>query len=135
MGTMAEPRIAVVGCGGMGHNHTRAAVQALGARVVGGCDISPDARERYRRAWGTDAVYATWDELYDKARPRRGVRDDTRLVPRTATIAAADTAAMCSARRPMALSLAECDAMIEPATATGSSWPSTTSSAPAATTA
>ena len=96
---MAEPTIAVVGCGGMGHNHTRAAVQALGARVVGGCDISPEARERYRQAWGTDAVYETWDELYDKTRPDVAFVTTHGSFHAPATIAAAEhTAATCSAK-------------------------------------
>ena len=110
---MAEPRIAVVGCGGMGHNHTRAAVQALGARVVGGCDISPEARERYRQAWGTDAVYETWDELYDKTRPDVAFVTTHGSFHAPATIAAAEYGCNVFCEKPMALSLAECDAMIE----------------------
>ncbi len=110
---MAEPRIAVVGCGGMGHNHTRAAVQELGARVVGGCDISPEARERYRQAWGTDAVYESWDELYDRTRPDVVFVTTHGSFHAPATIAAAESGFNVFCEKPMALSLADCDAMIE----------------------
>ena len=110
---MAEPRIAVVGCGGMGHNHTRAAVQELGARVVGGCDISPEARERFRLAWGTDDVYEAWDELYEKTRPDVVFVTTHGSFHAPATIAAAGAGCHVFCEKPMALSLAECDAMVE----------------------
>jgi len=97
----------------MGHNHTRAAVQELDARVVGGCDISAEARERYRKAWGTDAVYESWDELYDRTSPDVVFVTTHGSFHAPATIAAAEAGCHVFCEKPMALSLAECDAMIE----------------------
>jgi len=110
---MANTTVGVVGCGSMGHNHARAAIQELDARVVGGCDISAEARERFTKAFGTDAVYPSWDELYEKANPDIVFVTTHGSFHGPATIAAAEHGIHVFCEKPMALSLAECDAMVE----------------------
>jgi predicted dehydrogenase len=59
--------VGVIGLGTQGQRHVRE-VQNLGADLVGGADVSPDARESFV-AEHDRPVYETHTALYDKAEP------------------------------------------------------------------
>ncbi|MBM4437272.1 MAG: Gfo/Idh/MocA family oxidoreductase [Actinobacteria bacterium] len=109
---MADLKAVIVGCGGMGHSHAFAARQEPGVDVVGGCDIVPEALARFRQAWGVSHLCATWDELYERAKPDIAIITTHAPQHAAATIAAAERGIHVFCEKPMALSLAECDAMV-----------------------
>ena len=109
---MADLKAVIVGCGGMGYAHASSIRKEPGIEVVGGCDIVPEALEKFRQAWGVKHLYATWDELYERAKPDIAVITTHAPQHAAATIEAADRGIHVFCEKPMAVSLAECDAMI-----------------------
>ncbi|UPV99096.1 Gfo/Idh/MocA family oxidoreductase [Halorussus gelatinilyticus] len=57
-------RVGIVGLGGIGHHHAERIADAP-AQLVGGVDISPDARSRFASAYGVP-TFETFDALYDE---------------------------------------------------------------------
>lgn len=116
---MSKTRVAIVGCGGMGHWHTRAATQEHGVMVVGACDIAQPALDKYQKVWSVDALYKTWDELYERTSPDIAIICTHAPQHAPATIAAAERGISVFCEKPMAVDLMECDAMVEAADRSG----------------
>ncbi|MFC4449379.1 Gfo/Idh/MocA family protein [Halorussus aquaticus] len=57
-------RIGIVGLGGIGHHHAERIADAAG-RLVGGVDISADARDRFEATYDVP-TFETFDALYDE---------------------------------------------------------------------
>ena len=87
--------------------------------VVGACDIAQPALERYRTTWGVDALYESWGELYERTKPDIAIICTHAPQHAASTIAAAERGISVFCEKPMAVSLAECDAMVEAADRNG----------------
>jgi len=61
------PRIAVVGCGGMGQKHARNAEQS-GGEVVAGADIVEEARAQFGSEFGAD-TFEDYEAMFDAVDP------------------------------------------------------------------
>ncbi len=111
-------RIAIIGPGKVGHLHARAVGQIPGAELVAVCGRSPEKTEAFAQPYGI-AAYT------DIARMVQTERVDLCLVctphpaHREPTVAALDAGAHVLVEKPLASSLADCDAMLEAARRNG----------------
>lgn len=116
-------RTAIIGYGGVARSHLddirffrrdnplRADDDPL-VELVAGCDISPEARERFRHDSGVDALYADFGEMLDRERldfVHIATCADVRVEP---VLAAAERGVHVLCEKPMAVEPAECDEMI-----------------------
>jgi predicted dehydrogenase len=108
-------RVAVVGCGRISDLHELGYRGRDDARIVAVCDTKRRHACEKARAWGTDKVYAEYDHLL--ADPEVDLVE--LLVPHhlhaEMTVAACQAGKHVSVQKPMALTVAEADRMIEAA--------------------
>jgi predicted dehydrogenase len=138
--TPARYRAAIIGLGRMGstfddemaafsrwgppHAHAACYRAVEGVELVAGADPHPAQREAFARTWGVDPahVYADYREMLERVRPDI-VSVCTSARPRaaiTAAVLAAGTGVKAIwAEKPLAISLAEADAMVAAARAAG----------------
>jgi len=113
-------RTSIIGLGRMGLRHLSAA-RALGLDIVGAADPRGDARVAAERdGVSADALFADGEAMLDAVRPECVIIASTAPSHSSLTRAAARSRAryiLCE--KPMAVSLAECDAMIEACRAAG----------------
>jgi len=114
-------RTIVIGAGRMGRRHIEA-VRRLGIELAGVCDISPASLELARTEQGvpSELLFTEVPAMLERARP------DCVIVATTAPshcdyacLAAESGARFILVEKPMAVSLAECDRMIEVCTRLG----------------
>ena len=108
-------KIAVIGAGRMGRTHVQV-VRDLGLELVGICDMSIDALALAGEECGVrpDQRFTDASELFQRLRPECVIVATTAPSHCAYTCAAAESGAryiLCE--KPMAVSLAECDRMIE----------------------
>jgi predicted dehydrogenase len=111
-------RVALVGCGRIAHVHAGYLRQLPQVELVGACDTSAAVREAFTARWQLP-TYADADELLAAARP-----DAAHVVTPPVTHAALAVQLLRAGvhvlvEKPMALSVAEADAMIAAAHAAG----------------
>jgi predicted dehydrogenase len=111
-------RVGLVGCGRIAQVHSGYLRRVPQALLVGACDASADAREAFARRWEVP-TYAEFDEFLAAAQP-----DAVHVLTPPATHAslvrrflAAGTHVL--VEKPMAVTVAEADAMVEAARAAG----------------
>lgn len=114
---MSDPaqqvRVAVVGLGRMGHNHTDH-VEQIGHEVVGGADVSTDHRDRFGERLGVP-TFASFEELYDSTRPDAAVIATPNGFHAGATIAALDRGIATLTEKPLAIDLQEAERVVDAA--------------------
>lgn len=104
--------VAVVGCGFLGQPHAKGVVRAKNCRLVAVVDVFPERAESFKERFGAEAAYTELDDAL--------ARDDVDWVIVTTannshaelTIRALEAGKHVMVQKPMALTLAECDAMI-----------------------
>ena len=122
-------RAAVIGLGGMGQRaddssystfvypyaHASTYVAHPRTELVAGADLLEDRREEFRQRHGIDSVYADYREMLEKERPDV-VSVPTRAPERAKVVIGVAEMGIVKGiygEKPMATSLAECDAMVE----------------------
>jgi predicted dehydrogenase len=112
---MAERTLgaAILGCGGIGNCHATALTMVPGARIVATVDIDPARAEGYKRRYHADAAYT--DAAQALARPDVDFAVITTANDQHAplTIQALNAGKHVMVQKPMALTLAQADAMID----------------------
>jgi UDP-N-acetylglucosamine 3-dehydrogenase len=113
-------RVAIIGCGGAGRFHGRAYRRLPATELVGACDPDQEARARYARELGVDAVFADPEEMLDAVNP-----DVVSICTPNPTHA--PLTILCAHHRvrgivcekPLAMALPEADAMLRSCAANG----------------
>lgn len=65
---MSDPRLAIIGAGGLSTRRIYANIGAAGAQLVGVCDLDSERAERNARRFGGEP-YADWREMLEAQRP------------------------------------------------------------------
>jgi len=110
-------RIAIIGCGGISETHIAAMRRIPEIEIVGGCDIKPDRLEVMKTKYGMTALYEKWDDLLKEVKPDAISVCTPNGVHAPATIASLNAGCHVITEKPMAMSPAECQAMIDAAKA------------------
>lgn len=112
---MPPVRVAVVGCGRISDLHELGYRQRKDARIVAVCDTKRSRARKKADAWGVGRVYTDYQKLLAEA----GVDLVELLVPHhlhaDMTVAACQAGKHVSVQKPMALTVAEADRMIQAA--------------------
>jgi predicted dehydrogenase len=116
---METIRVALVGCGRISDLHELGYRGREDARIAAVCDASKRRARQKAKSWGVDRVYSDYHELLSDS----AVDLVELLVPHhlhaEMTIAACRAGMHVSVQKPMALTVAEADRMIEAAERTG----------------
>ena len=116
---MKPIRVAIVGCGRISDLHQLGYRGRDDARIVAVCDTQQANAEAKAKAWGVDKVYTDYEQVLED----REVDVVELLTPHhlhcPMTVAACRAGKHVSVQKPMALSAAEADQMIEAARAAG----------------
>ncbi len=116
---MKQIRVAIVGCGRISDLHQLGYRGRDDAKIVAVCDSQQASAEAKAKAWGVDRVYTDYGQVLED----RNVDVVELLTPHhlhcPMTIAACRAGKHVSVQKPMALSAAEADQMIEAARAAG----------------
>lgn len=118
MSTPSRIRVALLGCGRIAHVHCGYLRQVAPVELAGACDSSRAAREAFTARWQVP-TYADVDELLAAAQP-----DVVHVLTPPATHAALaiqllEAGVHVLVEKPMALTVAQADAMVATATRTG----------------
>ena len=107
-------RVGVVGCGGMGRNHSRAWTEHPAAELVAAADINEQMAQKVAEEFSIPTVYSDYNEMF------RNADLDIVSIPTWQGVRAEITIAAANAgikgiigEKPMAASLGEADDMIE----------------------
>ncbi len=111
-------RIAGVGLGGHGRNNLQALQQMPPWEVVGGADVSPQARAQAEKQLGVP-VFASVEELLEKVRPEVVYVATSTFAHVQPTVMALQAGCHVVLDKPMGANLAEADEMIAAARAGG----------------
>ncbi len=107
-------RVGLIGCGGLGRRHAQEIAQMPGIELVGVCDFFRESADRL--AAELDAkprAYSDHKEMFSKEGLDAVVIVTPNFTHRELTVDAANAGLHVFCEKPMALSLADCDAMIE----------------------
>jgi predicted dehydrogenase len=110
-------RIGIIGCGGISETHIAAMRQIPEFEIVAGCDIKPERLELMKSKYGITALYEKWDDLLAEVKLDAVSVCTPNGVHAPATIAALNAGCHVITEKPMAMSPAECKAMIAAAKA------------------
>lgn len=115
---MKKIRVGIIGCGKVGHCHARAYREIPGCELAACCNHRLERAEEFGRAYGIPA-FDSVREMIEKA----GVEAVSVCTPHPAHAAPAVEAARSGAHilieKPLAATLADCDAILEAARASG----------------
>ncbi len=112
-------RWAIVGCGGISGAHMEAIKQIPEIEVVAGCDILPERNKEFTEKWGVKDTYEKWDDLLANVKPDVVDVCTPNGVHAPAAIAASNAGCHVITEKPMSMSPAESQAMIDAAKANG----------------
>jgi UDP-N-acetyl-2-amino-2-deoxyglucuronate dehydrogenase len=107
-------RAAIIGCGGISRRHAQGFRDRPGCELVAGADVRPENAEKLAAEFGIPRTYIDYRELLQQERPDLVAICTWPGTHAEITIASAEAGArgiLCE--KPMCLSLAEADAMIE----------------------
>ena len=111
--------VAVVGCGSIGRPHAKGTARAKNCRLVAVVDVFPEKAQSFKERFGAEVAYSDLDDAL--------AREDIDWVAVTTapnshaelTIRSLEAGKHVMVQKPMALTLEECDAMIEASERTG----------------
>lgn len=118
---MAEHTLgaAIVGCGGIGHCHATALTYVPGVRIVGVADVDEARALGYFRRYGAEAYYTDPARLFERADVDLVVVTTANDTHARLSIQALDAGKHVMVQKPMALNMAEADAMVQAAKRSG----------------
>lgn len=108
-------RVAVVGCGGIAQTHMAAFKEIPQVEVVAGVDIVPDRLKVMGEKWGVKNNYADWKKMLKEVKPDVVDVCTPNGVHCPAVVDAAKAGAHVITEKPMAMTPAECEKMIDAA--------------------
>lgn len=107
-------RMGLIGCGGLGKQHARNMKAISGLELVALCDANAESAQALAAELGTDpSVYACHKTMFSQERLDAVAIVTPNPTHAQLTIDAADAGLHVFCEKPMAVNLAQCDAMIE----------------------
>ncbi|MBQ7652078.1 MAG: Gfo/Idh/MocA family oxidoreductase [Victivallales bacterium] len=110
-------RWAFIGCGGICTTHIEAIKKIPEIEIVAGCDIKPERLTLMKEKYGINAVYEKWDDMLAEIKPDVVDVCTPNGVHKPACIAASNAGCHVITEKPMAMTPAECQEMIDAAKA------------------
>ena len=111
--------VAVIGCGFLGQPHAQGVARAKNCRLVAAVDIFPDKAQEFKERFGAGSAISDVDEALARSDIDWVVVTTQNNTHAELTIKALEAGKHVMVQKPMALTLAECDAMIEASKRTG----------------
>ena len=116
---MADYRVVLVGCGGMGRHHLRTLDRMQDFEVVGLCDVAEESIDLAREVCGEVAGFSDYVEMYEQLKP-----DVVTVATQTRghhgpAVAALERGISVLCEKPIAIDLAEADEMVAAADKSG----------------
>ena len=108
-------RVAVVGCGGIAQVHMRAFQKIPEVEVVAGVDILPERLEAFEKTWGVTKLYKDWKTMLKEVKPDAVDVCTPNGVHCPAVVDACNAGCHAFTEKPMAMSPAESQKMIDAA--------------------
>lgn len=108
-------RVAFVGCGGIAQTHMAALKRIPEVEVVAGVDILSERLDNFQEKWGVEKLYKDWKTMLKEVKPDGVSVCTPNGVHAAPTIDALNAGAHVICEKPMALSPAECQKMIDAA--------------------
>ncbi len=108
-------RIAFIGCGGIAQTHYPALKDMPDVEVVAGCDIDTDRLEAVKTKWGVDATFTDWKKMLKEVKPDAVTICTPNGVHFAPAIDALNAGCHVIVEKPMAMTPAECQKMIDTA--------------------
>ena len=112
-------RWAIVGCGGISTTHLEAIKQIPEIEVVAGCDIKPERLKLMNEKYGIQATYEKWDDMLAEVKPDVVDVCTPNGVHMPATVDALNAGCHVITEKPMAMTPAECQQMVDTARKNG----------------
>lgn len=112
-------RLAIIGCGQISERFFKQAAGREDARFVATCARRRESAERAARAHGVAAWFDDYEQMLDEARPDAVVVATPHSLHAAPAIAALRRGIHVLNEKPMATSLADCEAMVQAAEASG----------------
>ncbi len=110
-------RWAFIGCGGICTTHIEAIKKIPEIEIVAGCDIKPERLTLMKEKYGINAVYEKWDDMLAEIKPDVVDVCTPNGVHMPACVAASNAGCHVITEKPMAMTPAECQQMIDAAKA------------------
>ncbi|MBM4436461.1 MAG: Gfo/Idh/MocA family oxidoreductase [Actinobacteria bacterium] len=112
-------RVGIVGLGGIGFGHARAIAGLADVQVVAAADLLDAPRQKFRAAYPATALYPNHRELLRDAQVDAVAITLGHQLHHRLSVDALNAGKHVLVEKPMALSLAQCDAMVEAARRNG----------------
>ena len=112
-------RVAIVGCGGISEVHLNAYARIPEVEIVAGVDIKPERLTVMKEKFGIKKLYIKWADMLKEIKPDAVDVCTPNGVHAPAVIDAARAGCHVITEKPMAMTPAECEAMIAAAKAKG----------------
>ena len=106
-------RIAVVGCGGIAQTHMGALTSMPDVEVVAGVDIDSSRLDNFQEKWGVTKLYKDWKTMLKEVKPDGVDVCTPNGVHALPAIDALNSGAHVIVEKPMAMTPAECQKMID----------------------
>ena len=119
MQSSTKPRIAIIGCGGMGRAHAQALLRFDGFDLVAAADPFPDPRAAMKKVADSIQFYDDTNKMLERERPDLVIVATSSMYHHDLVIAALKAGAHVLCEKPFSVSLAEADQMLAVARATG----------------
>lgn len=108
-------KVAIVGCGGIAQAHMSAFKNIDNVEVVAGVDILQDRLDNMKEKWGVKKLYTDWKKMLKEIKPDAVDVCTPNGVHAPACIDASNAGCHVITEKPMAMSPAECQKMIDAA--------------------
>jgi predicted dehydrogenase len=112
-------RIAFIGCGGISQTHQAALKEMPDVEIVAGVDILPERLDVVRDKWGVSATYTDWKKMLREVQPDAVSICTPNGVHFQPAVDALNAGAHVIVEKPMAMTPAECQKMIDTAKKAG----------------
>ncbi len=112
-------RVAIIGCGGISETQIKAMGQIPEIEIVAGCDIKPERLKVMAEKYDITKGYIKWDDMLEEIKPDAVTVCTPNGVHAPAAIASLNAGCHVITEKPMAMSPAECQDMIDAAKANG----------------
>ena len=106
-------RVAVIGLGGMGHNHALAVQDDDRCQLVGGAEIDPERARVWKERFGVEVVFDDYEEMLDQLEPDIVINSTQSPLHYAPTLAAAQRGIHIFCEKPLARNLVQADEMVQ----------------------
>jgi predicted dehydrogenase len=106
-------RVAFIGCGGIAQTHCQALSKMPDVEIVAGVDIEDYRLDNFKEKWGVKALYTDWKKMLKDVKPDGVSVCTPNGIHAQPAIDSLNAGAHVIVEKPMALTPAECEKMIE----------------------